>query len=57
MADLDKFPDAGSVSGWAKDVVAWGVSKGIIGNGGTLNPQGQATRAEVAAMIANYLDL
>ena len=57
VADLDKFPDAGSVSGWAKDVVAWGVSKGIIGNGGTLNPQGQATRAEVAAMIANYLDL
>ncbi len=46
------FPDKGSVSSWAQDSMSWAVSTGIIsGANGMLLPQGNATRAQVAAMI------
>lgn len=46
------FPDKGSVSPWAQDAMSWAVSSGIIsGADGMLLPQGNATRAQVAAMI------
>ena len=49
----DGFPDAGNVSSWARDAMAWAVDEGIItGSGGRLLPQGSATRAEIAAMVA-----
>lgn len=50
-AALDAFPDAGSVSGWARDAVAWAVGMGIMGGGGVINPQGNATRAEASKMF------
>ena len=53
---LDKFPDAGSVSGYAQDALRWAVENGIIsgyGNG-QLAPNNQATRAEVASIIMRY---
>lgn len=50
-AALDAFPDAGSVSDWARDAVAWAVDEGIMGGGGAINPQGTATRAEASKMF------
>ena len=50
------FPDAGSVSDYAKDAMLWATQNGII-NGktdGRLDPTGLATRAQVATMIARY---
>ena len=48
-----EFPDVGDISGYAEAAMDWAVSAGII-NGtsqGTLNPQGQATRAQFAVML------
>lgn len=54
--DISKFPDAGSVDGWAFNGISWANAKGIINGkgGGILDPKGQATRAEIAAMIMSY---
>lgn len=49
-ASLNRFPDAGSVSGWATGVVAWAADNGIMGNGGSLSAQSSCTRAEFVAM-------
>ena len=57
-ADLSSFPDADSVSTWAKDALAWTVAEGIIGGSdGKLLPQGNATRAQVAAILMRFLAL
>ncbi|MGN1349619.1 MAG: S-layer homology domain-containing protein, partial [Anaerovoracaceae bacterium] len=55
-AGLDKFSDAESVSAWSKTALEWAVGCGIInGNAdGTLNPQGNATRAQVATIMENF---
>ena len=52
-ADLSGYPDASAVSAFAQDAVAWAVDAGLLtGTGaGTLNPQGTATRAELAALL------
>ena len=52
------FSDAKEASGYALDALRWAVENGII-NGygdGRLSPKGQATRAEVAQMLKNYLE-
>ena len=57
-ADLTKFNDSTKVSPWAEDALKWAVASGII-NGdeqNLLNPQGSATRAEVAAMLARLAE-
>ena len=56
--DLTAYPDSGSVSDWAAQAMAWAVDTGIIiGTGaGTLNPQGNATRAEVVAVLARFAE-
>lgn len=52
------FADASSVSEYAHDAMQWCVNNGIInGMDGLLNPQGQATRAQVSAMFARYVRL
>ena len=53
----DAFPDAGSVSDFAADAMAWAVENGLIsGMGdGTLAPQGQATRVQVAAILQRFV--
>lgn len=52
------FADASSVSEYAHDAMQWCVNNGIInGMDGLLNPQGQATRAQVSAMFARYIRL
>ena len=58
-ADLSGFPDAGSVSDWAKDAMADAVALGLISgasNGGQtyLNPQGSATREQVATILMEF---
>ena len=50
------FVDAASVSDWALDAMSWTVENGIItGSNGKLNPQNNATRAEVAAMLMRFI--
>ena len=58
-ADLSTFPDAGSVSGWAKDALADAVALGLISgasNGGQtyLEPQVSATREQVATILMEF---
>lgn len=54
-AVLAKFPDAGSVSHWAKDAFVWAIDRGVInGMGGKLEPQGNANRAQVAVMLYRF---
>jgi len=49
---LAAFADADSISAWAKDAVAFAAEYGIMQgmSDGTLNPQGQTTRAQAAAI-------
>ena len=58
-ADLSAFPDADSVSDWAKDALADAVGLGLISgasNGGQtyLEPQGSATREQVATILMEF---
>ena len=58
-ADLSTFPDADSVSDWAKDAMADAVGLGLISgasNGGQtlLEPQGSATREQVATILMEF---
>jgi hypothetical protein len=55
--NLSGFSDAGSVADYATAAVQWCVANGIIGGttDGKLNPEGNATRAAVAAMVARYV--
>ena len=53
---LSGMPDAASVSGWAKESVAWAVENGIMGNGGVVNASAKITRAETAAMVVNFAE-
>ena len=59
--DFGKFADANKVSGYAADALQWAVAEGIVGGsseGGKLllNPQGNATRAEVATILMRFLE-
>lgn len=57
--DLSGYTDAVDVRDYALDAVKWAVEKGII-NGyedNTLRPAGEATRAEVCAVLMRYIDL
>ena len=55
-ADSLTFADADAVSDWAVDGVRWAVANGILSGKGsdTLDPQGNATRAEIAQMLYNF---
>ena len=59
-ADLSGYPDSGAVSGWARQGLQWAVGAGIIngvGSGGSamLQPQGDATRAQVATILMRFI--
>lgn len=53
------YPDAADVSDWAVEAFNWAIDKGIIGgrDTGVLDPQGEATRAEAAAIITRFYRL
>ncbi len=56
-ADLSGFPDGGKVSAYAKDAIRWAVAEGLInGSDGKLLPQGNATRAQVAAILMRFIE-
>ena len=55
-SSLGRFSDSGNVSGWASQAMSWAVANGVVnGSNGALNPQGSATRAEVAQMLMNFV--
>ena len=54
---LDAFADADTVSAYAVDAMRWAAANGIVnGSHGRLNPQGNATRAQVAAMLMRFCE-
>ena len=54
---LDAFADADIVSAYAVDAMRWAAANGIVnGSHGRLNPQGNATRAQVAAMLMRFCE-
>lgn len=54
---LDAFADADTVSSYAVDAMRWAAANGIVnGSHGRLNPQGNATRAQVAAMLMRFCE-
>ena len=56
--NLDKFEDADKITDYAKMVMQWAVGNGLIkGKAETLlDPQGTATRAEIAAMLHRFVE-
>lgn len=52
------FTDNASISSWASEAVAYCVNAGIISGrtDGSFDPQGTATRAEVASILVRFLD-
>ena len=55
---LDSFSDAASVSTYAADAMQWAVANGIVnGSTGKLNPQNNATRAQVAAILMRFCEM
>ena len=55
---LDSFSDSASVSTYAADAMQWAVANGIVnGSNGKLNPQDNATRAEVAAILMRFCEM
>lgn len=55
--DISEFPDAGNVSGFALDGMKWAVGTGLItGDGGNINPMGNASRAVCATIIMRFMN-
>ena len=57
LGSLDSFGDKGSVSHWAKEAMQWAVGSGLIlgKDNNLLDPQGTATRAEIAAILHRFI--
>lgn len=55
-ADLNKFTDADEISNYALEALQWANAEGLInGKGdGVLDPRGQASRAEAAAILTRF---
>lgn len=54
--DLSAFSDASAVSQWAADAMGWACGQGIIrGDGGSLAPQADSSRAQVAAVLERFI--
>ena len=56
--NLDKFKDADKITDYAKTAMQWAVSSGLVKgkSGNLLDPQGTATRAEIAAMLHRFIE-
>ena len=56
--DLDKFKDADKITDYAKMAMQWAVGSGLVKgkSGNLLDPQGTATRAEIAAMLHRFIE-
>ena len=55
---LDTFKDADKITDYAKTAMQWAVSSGLVKgkSGNLLDPQGTATRAEIAAMLHRFIE-
>ncbi len=53
---LAAFPDAGKISGWARDAANWAAGNGYVqgDHRHMLNPTNDMTRAELAQVLYNY---
>ena len=56
--DLDKFKDADKITDYAKTAMQWAVGSDLVNgkSGNLLDPQGTATRAEIAAMLHRFIE-
>ena len=55
---LTGYTDCDKVSDWAVDAMIWATDTGLIqGMGGKLNPQGTATRAQLATMLMRFVEI
>lgn len=56
--EMGEFSDLGKVSSWAKDAVEQAVKTGLISgkSGERLDPQGKATRAEIATILQRFVE-
>ena len=56
---VSRFGDSAEISGWAADAMAWAVEVGLFrgDENENLNPQGNATRAEVATLLERLVKL
>lgn len=60
--DLSGYPDQGTVASWAREALSWAVAEKLL-NGTTktgssaviLDPDGEATRAQVATILMRFL--
>ncbi len=57
--DLEAFKDAKTVSSYSQNAMKWAVEKGIISGqpNGTIQPKGEATRAQVASIMERFIKL
>ena len=60
-AELSAFPDGSKTSDYAKEALSWAVAEGLItgtknGSSTYLDPQGSATRAQVATILMRYIE-
>ena len=55
--DLEAFKDAKTVSSYSQNAMKWAVEKGIISGqpNGTIQPKGEATRAQVASIMERFI--
>ena len=56
--NLDTFKDADKITDYAKTAMQWAVGSGLVKgkSGNLLDPQGTATRAEIAAMLHRFIE-
>lgn len=55
-ADLSGYPDAGRISEYAAEAMRWANAAGLVNgtDAGMLSPAGQASRAQIAAVLARF---
>lgn len=54
---IANFSDAAKVSSWANTAISWAVGEELMnGDNGALRPQGNATRAEIAALLMRFAE-
>ena len=57
-AALAPFADAGAISPWAREAVAWAVENGLLSGtgGGMISPGATATRAQICVIIMRFIE-
>ena len=55
-ADISKYGDQPTISSWAREAISWAIANSLIAgtDEGKLLPQGYATRAQVATILARF---